>query len=60
MKYMLFAWYSNDACGGMNDFLKWGDSVEDLEEYFKECYVEGYCTNGQIVNATSLEVEKEL
>lgn len=60
MKYMLFAWYSHDACGGMNDFIMWGDSIEDLEGAFDIMYKEQFCTNGQIVNATSLQVEKEL
>lgn len=60
MKYMLFAWYAHDACGGMNDLIKWSDSTEDLEYHFNKRYSEGYYTEGQIVNATSLQVEKEL
>lgn len=58
MKYILFAWYSHGACGGMNDLVKRSDSIEELEKYFRENYT--FYHEGHIVNAKSLRVEKEL
>ena len=75
MKYMLFAWESYYPKGGMNDFLGYFNSTEGAEKEFNKGFLPNYALdvpvsqqsdcieyydNGQIVNATSLQVEKEL
>lgn len=60
MKYMLFAYDSCWPSGGMNDFEGLFNSIQEAERYFV-MEEGGQCWElGQIVNATSLVVEKEL
>jgi len=57
MKYMLFGYNLERPAGGWEAFRGLFDSVEEAEEYYNE--YEGN-NRGQIVNATSLQVEEEL
>ncbi len=62
MKYMLFAWYDHEAQGGMNDMRGLFNTVEEAEAQFLHGITvhRFQYDSGQIVNATSLQVEKEL
>ena len=73
MKHMLFAWFDYYPSGGMNDFKGLFNTVKEAEAEFKMGLIPLYAENmqdaedyrisynhGQIVNATSLKVEKEL
>ena len=56
MRYMLFGWVAHSQEGGWSDFMGLFDTVEMAEKYLND----STCHAGQIVNATSLQVEKEL
>lgn len=59
MKYMLFLYFEDKPKVGWNDFQGFTDKIERAEEQFKRLSKRGKC-RGQIINATSLQVEKEL
>lgn len=49
-KYIVFSWYSYEACGGMNDIA---DSFDTIEEARNEA---NDYTNSHIVNRDTWEV----